>query len=152
MKGRKPLPDHIKEVKGTTRKDRLNPNAPVASDDSPRPPMWLSRKSVEYFGMLRTRLEDLGIVSSNDTEVLAMAALRLAEIEECNALIEEHGRLITMYNRNGDKSVRANPAVSQRNEALRHLQSLLAEFGLTPAARSKITVPKTDKKKNAFAT
>jgi P27 family predicted phage terminase small subunit len=152
LKGRKRLPEHIREVKGTNRKDRSNPDAPVASADAPRPPAWLSsRRAVEHFGVLRTRIEDLGVASKTDTELLALAATRLAEIEECDELIAEHGRLIESNSTKGGLTLRANPAVGQRNEAFRHLQSLLAEFGLTPAARSKIVAPKSGKQQNPFA-
>ena len=84
--------------------------------------------------------------------MLALAAERLAEIEECDELITEHGRLIAaVVNKNGDTSLRSNPAVAQKNEAMRHLQSLLSEFGLTPATRSKITAPKKKENVNPFA-
>jgi phage terminase small subunit len=36
--------------------------------------------------------------------------------------------------------------VAIRAEAARHLQSLLSEFGLTPAAAPKIVVPRRQKK------
>ena len=47
--------------------------------------------------------------------------------------------------------VKGHPAVGQRNEAMRHLQSLLAEFGLTPASISKVSVTKKEEDKNDFA-
>jgi P27 family predicted phage terminase small subunit len=107
---------------------------------------------VEHFGVLRERIEGLSISSRTDTEMLALAAARMAEIEECDAIIKEHGRVIeTVTDKAGNTAIRANPAVAQRNEAMRHLQSLLAEFGLTPAARSKIIAPKKDKQANPFA-
>ena len=146
-KGRKPTSDHLKLVKGTLRKERINHDAPVADIDSPRPPAWLSRRGVEHFAVLRERITGLSIASKTDTESLALAAMRMAEIEECTALIEEHGRVMIETGR----PPRANPAVAQRNEAMRHLQSLLAEFGLTPSARSKITAPKKEKTANPFA-
>lgn len=148
MAGRKRIPDHLKVVKGTAQKCRMNPDAPVADIDDPRPPAWLSREAVEHFAVLRERIRGLGIASKTDTEVLALAAARMAEIEECNALITLLGRVVV----NEKTGVpRANPAVAQRNEAMRHLQSILAEFGLTPAARSKITAPKSNESKNSFA-
>jgi P27 family predicted phage terminase small subunit len=102
---------------------------------------------VEHFAVLRERIAGLGIASKTDTEALALAASRMAEIEECDEIIREHGRVILEEN----KMPRATPAVAQRNEAMRHLQSLLAEFGLTPAARSKVTAPKKEQNANPFA-
>ena len=151
MKGRKPTSEHLKIVKGTQRKSRVNHDAPVADIDSPRPPSWLSREAVEHFGVLRTRIETLGIASRTDTELLAVAAERIAEIEACDGLIKEHGRLIETVGGGGNKMIRGNPAVGQRNEAMRHLQALLAEFGLTPAARSKVISLKKKENVNPFA-
>jgi P27 family predicted phage terminase small subunit len=147
MAGRKRLPDHLKIVKGTAQKCRMNPDAPVADIDSPRPPAWLSRRAVEHFAVLRERIAGLGIASKTDTEALAIAAMRMAEIEECDRDIEQLGRVLAEEG----KTPRANPAVGQRSEAMRHLQSLLAEFGLTPAARSKVTAPKKEQNANPFA-
>jgi len=141
-KGRKSLPDNMKVIAGTDRPDRMNPDAPAPAEDMPRPPAWLNRRGVEHFGALRSRLEYLSIATSTDTEMLALAAARLAEIEECDDLIEEHGRLIVSMNDKGSTMVRANPAVGQRNEAMRHLHSLLAEFGLSAASRTKVKAPK----------
>ena len=146
MKGRKRTPEHIKEVKGTTRPDRANPDAPQPAFDSPMPPMWLNRKGVEYFGVLRTRLEPMGLSSSSDTELIAVTADRMAEIDELQAVIAKEGRFFEV---NGQ--IRSHPAVGQLNEARRHLHSLLTEFGLSPASRAKVSKPKADEKQNRFA-
>lgn len=80
-----------------------------------------------------------------------LLAMRLAEIEECDSEIKEHGRvtikieLIDVPGPDGrittkaQKVLKANPAVAQRSEAMRHTQSLLAEFGLSPANRGKVS-------------
>jgi P27 family predicted phage terminase small subunit len=140
-KGRKRIPDNLKVIAGTDQPCRMNPDAPAPAEDMPRPPAWLSRRAVEHFGALRSRFEYMSVATSTDTEMLALAAARLAEIEECDELIEEHGRLIESVSNKGTM-VRANPAVGQRNEAMRHLHSLLSEFGASPASRSKVKAPK----------
>lgn len=71
-----------------------------------------------------------------------MLASRLEEIEICTAVIEDSGRTYATTATSGDKLIRARPAVAMRNESMRHAQSLLAEFGLTPASRSKVSAGK----------
>lgn len=146
MPGRKRVPDHLKIIAGTAQPCRMNPNAPVAASDLPVPPEWLSVRAAEIFAGLASVIEGMGIASASDTAVLALAASRLEEVEICTAVIEDGGRtFISSIEYDGEgrvtsQQVKGHPAVAQRSEAMRHAQSLLAEFGLTPAARSKVSV------------
>lgn len=76
-----------------------------------------------------------------------MAATRMAEIQACTKEIKDRGRVIESDVRGGGKSTRANPAVAMRNEAMRHLQSLLAEFGLSPSSIGRASGAATGEKK-----
>jgi P27 family predicted phage terminase small subunit len=84
------------------------------------------------------------VASETDTEALLMAAKRLAEIVELSEVLQEEGRIIESFNPKTQQTMsRSHPGVGQLNEAMRHLQSLLSEFGLTPAARSKVVAKQT---------
>lgn len=87
-------------------------------------------------------LEGMGIGLPDDQAALAMLANRLEEIEILSVTIQDGGGTYSTTATSGDKLVRARPEVGQRNEAMRHAQSLLNEFGLTPAARSKVSAGK----------
>jgi P27 family predicted phage terminase small subunit len=141
-KGRKKTPENVLKFKGTYRADRANKEAPLPDPDSPCAPAWLSKEAREWFGVLKSRIEDIGLASKTYTEMLALAAQRIAEIEELNETIEEAGKFYKTTNTKGDTIYKTRPAISQRNEALRHLQSLLAEFGLSPASINKVKVDK----------
>lgn len=144
----KRLPDHLKIIKGTAQPCRMNPNAPIPNPDLPQPPEWLSSRAAEIFASLVGTIADMGIASASDTNALAVLASRLEEIEICTNLIEDGGRTFQSSAKYDDKGrligqqIKGHPAVAQRSEAMRHAQSLLAEFGLTPAARSKVSVTK----------
>lgn len=77
----------------------------------------------------------------SDVYAQALLASRLAEIERLTAIIEDGGHTYPT----GTGIVRARPEVGKRSEAMRHAQSFLSEYGLTPAARSKVsaTIQKT---------
>ncbi len=139
MPGRKRKPDHLKVVAGTDRPDRMNPNAPVASTELPEPPRWLSARAAEIFRGLVATIDGMGIASADDTTMLALAASRYEEVEICTAVIEDVGRVYKSVNSQGAEMWRSRPEVAQRSEAMRHAQSLLAEFGLSPAARSRVS-------------
>lgn len=148
MAGRKRIPDHLKVVAGTAQPCRMNPDAPMAASDLPVPPTWLSARAAEIFLGLVGVIDEMGIASASDTAVLALASSRLEEVEICTAIIEDGGRTFQSSAEYDDQGrliaqqIKGHPAVAQRSEAMRHAQSLLSEFGLTPAARSKVSVNK----------
>lgn len=148
--GRKPTPDRLKVVAGTARPDRMNPDAPASRVGVASAPDWLSARAAELFAQLSATLLGMGIASPDDQAALAMLASRLEEVELMTAAIEDGGRVYATENATGGKMVRARPEVAMRNEAMRHAQSLLAEFGLTPAARSKVSAGKPSEQ-NPFA-
>jgi P27 family predicted phage terminase small subunit len=154
--GRKRIPDHLKVVAGTDQPSRMNPEAPVPAEALPVAPDWLSTRCAEIFDQLVAIIDPMGIGSASDTAMLAMAASRLEEVEICTAMIEDGGRTFVSgitYDDEGrvtSQQIKGHPAVAQRSEAMRHAQSLLAEFGLSPAARSKVSAIKKNET-NPFA-
>lgn len=148
MAGRKRTPDHLKLIAGTAQPSRMNPSAPVPSTEMPEAPEWLSQRGSEIFEQLVGIIGPMGIGSATDTAMLSMAASRLEEVEICTAIIEDGGRTFISsaeYDDDGrvvSQQIKGHPAVAQRSEAMRHAQSLLAEFGLSPASRSKVSAGK----------
>lgn len=148
--GRKRIPDHLKVVKGTAQPCRMNPNAPAPSADLPEPPEWLSERAAEWFRQTVAILDGMGIASADHRDMLSLAASRYDEILDCTAVIEDLGRTYTVVMVSGSISFKARPEVAMRNESMRHLQSLLAEFGLSPASVSKVSAPPGERE-NPFA-
>lgn len=137
--GRKRKPDHLKVLSGTDQKCRMNEDAPAANPGMANPPAWLDTRAAEHFSRLSAILHGMGIASPDDVDMLAALSSRLEEIEILTAVIEDAGRTYEQRDERGQvKMIRARPEVAMRNEALRHAQSLLAEFGLSPAARAKV--------------
>lgn len=150
MKGRKKLPDALKVVQGTFRKHRASGDC--GQDETPMTaPENLSEAAQVHFAVLKDSVAELGLDSSTFNVVLALAAERMAEIDECNVIIAAHGRVIESVTEAGNVLLRANPAVVQRTEAMRHLQSLLAEFGLTPTSAARVGMKKKDKRPQGFS-
>jgi P27 family predicted phage terminase small subunit len=149
MAGRKRKPDHLKVVSGTDQPCRMNPDAPAAPKDLPIAPDWLTTRGAEIFQNLVTILDGMGIASSADTGIITLCASRLEEVEITTALVEDSGRIYESTSEDGPTVIRSHPSVGQRNEAMRHAQSLLCELGLTPAARSKVSV-NTPREDNPF--
>jgi len=147
--GRKRKPTHLHIVQGTAQPCRLNKREPKAPSEAPHAAVELSPRASFWYGIICGRLQAMGIASVVDSEALMLLAVRLAEIGECDGAIKKHGRVLVRLElielpdgrTRSQKVLKANPAVAQRSEAMRHSQSLLAEFGLSPAARAKVSAP-----------
>lgn len=139
-KGRKRKPTSLKVIQGTFRKDRETPGSPQPEAGLPNAPDKLEPRAIEWFGRLAQRLSSQQLASPSHAEMLSLAARRLAEIEHYEELIAKYGHVYETTNKNGDFSLRANPAVNLKSEAMRHLHALLAEFGQSPASIGKVSI------------
>ncbi len=112
-------------------------------------PAELSKRASEIFGLIVARAESIGTASIAFTETFADLAREMEHIEKLDEHIREYGavyakiELIDVPGENGktvtkaQKLWKANPAVAQRAEAFRPVQSLRAEIGLSPLAIEK---------------
>jgi P27 family predicted phage terminase small subunit len=147
--GSRPLPTAFKQLKGTYQSCRDADNAPPANipDYLPAPPEYLNFRAAEIFRQLAVYLTGMKILNVEDIPMLGLLASRLHEVEEHTGTIESEGYVYL----NGKGVWKSRPEVAMRNESMRHAQSLLIEFGLSPAARSRVSAQIGDRKENPFA-
>lgn len=149
-RGRKKLPDTLKVVQGTFRKHR-GKTADSQDEAAMVAPESLSEVAKAHFETLRARIAFLGLDSATYTEMLVLAARRMEAIDICDAHIAEHGDIVATPTVAGDTLLRENPAVKMRDRAMDRLQSLLAEFGLSPSSIGRVGVKKKEtEKKQGF--
>jgi len=149
MAGSRPLPTALKQLKGTHQSCRDADNSPAANVPSyiPSPPEYLNYRAAELFRQLAVSMIDMKILNVEDVPMLSLLASRLEEVEGHTATIESEGYVYL-----SDKGLwKSRPEVGMRNEAMRHAQSLLIEFGLSPAARSRVSAQLGNKPDNPFA-
>jgi len=154
MPGRKRKPTHLHIVQGTAQPCRMNKLEPKAPTEAPQPAIELNSRASYWYGVLVGRIQSLGVASIADSEQVMLLAIRMEEVEALTADIDANGRTLwveqvqtyhgrIMYGEGGKPLIvrvpHPNPAVGQRSDALRHAQSLLAEFGLSPASRGKVS-------------
>lgn len=143
--GRPRKPRHLHVVGGTFRPDRhgTDEETPKPSDEAPQPPEFLSPRGAEIFRGLTEILVGMGMASKDHAVMLWLLTLRIEEVERHQAVVEDMGYTYFTTSTAGDPVPKKRPEVSIRDGAMKHLQSLLHEFGLSPAAVSKVsTAPK----------
>lgn len=147
MAGRKVLPIEIKKAKGTYQACR-DKGAPDVSNKKPVPPSWLTPRAKQIFHLLSKRLGDRA--TATYTEVQALCASRMDEVEMFDKVLNEASYIFMTVDSFGNDVIKARPEVSMRKEAMRHVQSLLAELGLTMTAAHKVGAAQEKKKGNEF--
>ncbi len=144
MPGRRPTPTHLKLVLGNPGKRRTN----AAREPTPartgaiEPPAYLTPGATEAWRRLAPVLSAMGVLTVADGMAFESLCEAYADVRAARAAIEVHGD--TVYEtRNIQDGVmrRPHPEVAQLAEAEKRLRGLLGEFGLTPAARSKVSLP-----------
>ena len=137
MRGRKPLPTSLKQLRGNPGKRALNHNEPKPKATMPRSPRWLSPVAKCEWRRVAGELYRLGLLTTVDQTALAAycdcyATWRAA----CEDVVRQG---ITVCNADGVDI--KNPAVTVREKALEQMRQYMAEFGMTPSSRSRIKMP-----------
>lgn len=132
-------PTALKVLHGTNRKDRANPAEPKAGmlrADAP-PPDWLSERGREAWTDLLPLLRGMKVATVADPTALALLCDALAEYVEARSVVAEQGAIY--WTRGKVEMQRTHPAVAIAQDAWRRAKTMLSEFGLTPAARSRVS-------------
>ena len=134
MRGRKPAPKAIKEVKGE-RKSRINQHEPAplpaASLD---PPAGLDEIGRAKWSELLPRLIETRVWSETDREALTTLCQAVSRHAEAQKQLATRG----YWTKDANGIHRAAPwlTVAQKETAL--ILRILAEFGFTPASRTRV--------------
>ena len=82
----------------------------------------------------------MGILTIADALALERLCECLAEVQECREVLQRLGGTYETKNLAGERMYRSRPEVARLADADRRFRSYALEFGLTPAARSKVRV------------
>ena len=143
---RKPTGLHV--IDGTARKDRMLPNEPKPEPVRPSCPTWLAKEAKREWRRIAAELESLGLLTRVDRAALAAYCQCYARWVEAEAeLVPFSGDGRMQLTTTTDKgNVIQHPAVGIANKAMAEMRAFLTEFGMTPAARTRINAkPREDK-------
>jgi P27 family predicted phage terminase small subunit len=143
-RGAKPKPTHLKLVKGTTRKDRMNKHEPKIIDlGPPVAPEHLTPEAREEWLRVSKDLYDAGLLTIVDRAILSaycqaygrwvVAEKTLAEMAQTLA-----GGALVVRSKNG--GLIQNPIVSTANRAMADVARYAHDLGMTPSSRARVMV------------
>lgn len=154
MAGRRPKPTHLKLVQGNPGKRAINRSEPKPRRVLPSPPAHLRARAKVAWGYVSAQLDNMGVLTEADALALERLCECYADLLDAQASLD---KAVIVPNADGDPFVlakagestyatrgkegwmlRTRPEVAQIADADRRFKSYLVEFGLTPAARSKV--------------
>lgn len=138
MKGRKPMPERLKLLQEETQRV-------IGSTEAPKKPSWLSGDAAEEWDRIVAELSKLYVVSPLDAMTLAAYCKAYALWRKFDAVLDEEGP--TTVTASGE--VKAHPAAKVCMSMFAEIRRMAAEFGMSPAARSRIDAPKPENPEDA---
>lgn len=150
MRGRKPLPSHLKLIKGSA-KGELRKRGMAGQVDIkptlPMPPPHLCDEAKVEWGRVASMLYALRLLSDVDIAALSAYCQAWAIFKRATDALERMaaqdpvttGLLIKTTNGNAIQ----NPLLGIANKAAADMVRFAAEFGMTPSARARINLGET---------
>lgn len=135
-RGRKPKPTALKLLEGNPGKRAINHAEPQPEKKAPKCPDWLLAEAKKEWRRMARELELMGLLTTMDMTAFAGYCQAYARWQEAEMFIAQHGSIFITPS----GYVQQVPQVSIAQQNLKIMQSFSAEFGLTPASRSRLQV------------
>ncbi|EAA7555987.1 phage terminase small subunit P27 family [Salmonella enterica subsp. diarizonae] len=150
MAGRRPKPSQLKVVAGNPGKRKINDKEPAPAHEIPSPPSHLTDWGKVAWGKLTVLLDGMGVMTIADGLALERLCDIYADILQLRDTIAVEGRTYTVQT-DGGFLIKPHPAVAMLADADRRFKSYLVEFGLTPAARTKVNAHDGNKEEDPLS-
>jgi P27 family predicted phage terminase small subunit len=136
-------------LNGNASKRPLNAREPQPRTGTPHCPEWLDEEARRVWKRLIPELRAMQVLTIVDADVLSMYCHTYSRWRAAEEFISKHGLVYPIRDdKGGVRCMQQWPQVSIARNLLLVLRSYQQEFGLTPAARSRIQVgepaPATD--------
>jgi P27 family predicted phage terminase small subunit len=134
LRGPAPKPSVIEIADGMPGKRRLNMREPQPRVGEPPVPKHLSAPARRHWRRLVDLLIGTRVLTLADGDALGMIAQHMADRDELQRNIRKTGWLIKA----SQGWIKTNPLVPTEMKITREIMVGLREFGLTPAARTRV--------------
>ena len=135
-------PTSVLKLRGSTlvtkRRDQREAQGPPGK---PRCPNWLDAGARTMWRQLAPLLESMGVLTKIDGNALARYCRLWSRWRKAEAFIDQHGEVYPLKDEGGRvKYLQQWPHVAVATKLAQQLTRLEQEFGMTPAARTRIPV------------
>lgn len=139
MSGPPKTPSHLRLVRGNPSKRPINKKEPKLPAGVPPVPKHFTKQGKYWFKRIGEELDAMGVMSSMDAKALELLIEAYTEYRQHCDTLDESGYTYTTESEGGTL-IKAHPAAAMKADAWKRIRAMLGEFGMTPAARSKVTI------------
>lgn len=136
-------PSALKDLEGTTRKDRTNPNEPkpVMLEATTPVPAWLKgdRQATAAWEAVLPMLVGMRVATIADQLSIGLLCEAMGRFLACRDVVRKKGRTYTVKMGTGSIAYRERPEVRMMETAWQQVRGIMGEFGLTPSARTRVS-------------
>lgn len=144
-RGPPPKPTHLKVIAGNPGKRPLTAREPRPEKGRPRCPSWLGPEVKKVWRRVVADLEAMGVLTVADGDAVSIYCQTYVRWKAAEEWIAKHGEVYPIRDANGQiKCMQQFPQVAISRNLLLVLRAYQQEFGLTPAARCRISLPADD--------
>lgn len=142
--GRYKLPDKVKDVRGTKRKDREQNESVISGNvittlTEVNVPSHLSAEAKKVYKAVVVQLFALKILQPADSSALAIFANAIVTINKMQKALDKEGYLVDVYDKDGNVIGRqVNPMQKVLKDAISTANTIGSQFGWSPAARIRL--------------
>ncbi len=136
MRGRKPVPTALKELRGNPGRRPIKAREPKPARSAPKCPAHLQPAVKKEWKRMAALLEPLGLLTEIDGDALEAYCVAYARWDEAEKVIQKTG----MVTKAPSGYPMISPYLSVANKAMEQARRFLIEFGMTPSSRTRVTV------------
>lgn len=138
MSGPPPKPTAMLKLSGSWRA-RTRKKEPTPAAIRPKRPAWLDDEGAKAWDQLVPILERMRVLTEADGFALAVLCEAWARYRRATDMLNQYGDVYPVKNPDGTlKMLRRSPYSAMQMELALNVRRMLAEFGLTPAARGRL--------------
>jgi len=154
--GPKPQPTHLTLLKNNPGHRPINDKEPKPRPIAPKCPSWLHKYAKTEWRVRAKQLDALGLLTEIDGTAFAAYCQKYAEWREATEFLIAKGTVFPIRHPSpgldengkpilgGIKYLQQVPQVAIASKALAHMRAFLQEFGMTPSARTGLSVPEKE--------
>lgn len=139
-------PTKLRALEGNREHRPMPKDEPLPDPTLPNPPDWLDPVGLARWNELAPELNEIGILTRIDGDVLAVYCASYAEMVKYTAYIKKHGSTFTT----DSGYVQQVPQVGMLNKARENLRKFGSELAIGAASRTKVSVKTPQKGANAL--